>query len=179
MHLVHAQLEDPRHLIAVHVWRLSASENADTVAPLLVCEALGIARLRFDVGMLHQTGGECSPSHMRCPYQRLVHVAFGDPPANQNIVGSKRVQRRLRTTQRFLYSEDGLLRLPFNGQIRFGDRHDALVFAYERDHRLAAKADMPVGQHGLILDLREDAEAVLGNVAGRQDIEQSGVALLD
>ncbi len=98
--------------------------------------------------------------------QRRVHVALDHPAADQHVVGSERVQRRAwrRAAPRSM-SRTGSCGCHSIGSSASGIAITACVFADQREHRLAAKAHLPVGQHRLILDLREDAEAVLGHVA--------------
>ena len=47
--------------------------------------------------------------------------------------------------------------------------------ADQRQHRLAAVADLALGQHGLVLQVGVDAEAVAaGNVRRREDADRQG-----
>ena len=74
-----------------------------------------------------------------------------------------------------VHAVDRWQRLPDDRQRLVRDGGHGLLCPDQRQHRLAAVADFALGQHGLVLQVGVDAEAVAaGNVRCREDADRQG-----
>ena len=136
-----------RDLVAVHVGRLRAGEDADpaqrrAAAPRL--DDLGVARLGLDVGVLDVARLEGrARRRSRRGGERRIDVAADDAAAAEHVVGIARVQRRAgvgrgeRGGARSRRGERGVQRIGTSASAIARERRRV---ADEREHRLAAEA---------------------------------------
>ena len=137
-----------------------------------LADPLGVARFRLDVRVLDEAGRELALGHVRRRGDRRVDVALHHPPADKDVVGVRRVDRLARVRERFLDLGLRGLHRPADRDLVVADREHGVLLADQAQHRLAAKAHAPVGEHRLVLHVGEDAEAVHRHVARGDDVDQ-------
>ena len=184
VHLLGRDLQDAGELVAVHVGRLGAGEDADAAqrcaASVAAGDDLGVAGLGLDVGVLDVARRERAFDDARGAGERGVDVAAHDPAAAQHVVGIARVQRRAaigggeRGGDRFVRGE----RQVADRHLGVGDRLHRRRVADQRQHGLAAKAGDAVGEHRLVAQVGEDRKGVVRHVGGADDVDQSRPARL-
>ncbi len=173
VHLRRAKAEDPRDLVAVHVGRLRAREQADAL-PAVLDERLGVPGLGFDVGVFDVARGELALGNEGRRRDRAIDVALRHAAADEHVVGLRSVDRRGRGERRVELAR-GCERLPLDGDLALGDARDGVRLADEAQHRLAAEAHLAVREHRLVFHVRENAEAVDRHVACRNHGREAGM----
>ena len=158
VHLLFAQADHPRDLVAVHVRGLCAGEDAQPVRRAWDAQPLGIPGLGLDVSMLYVARREESLRPVRRLRQSFLHIALHHAPADEDIVGSEAVERPRFGTQRRVDVLQRRLGSPLDRHVGIVYFQHGLVAACERGHGFAAEAHLALGEHRLVFDLGKDAK---------------------
>ena len=171
-HAVLGQPEDQRQLVAVHVRRLGGGEDLDAAVDDARRPGLGL-----DVGVL-DVGGLERPGRRRGGRGQVgVDVAQPDEALDEDVPGRGLVEPGRGRVERGVDADQRRQRLPLDRQLVVGDGGHGRGVADERQHGLAAVADVALGEDRLVLAGRVDPEPVVArDVVGGQDADEARVA---
>jgi len=126
--------------------------------------------------MLDEGSQEVAFGEMSRARERVLAVAALDEAAHQHIVGTKAMHHRRAGRERGLRPEERLQRLPADREAPDIEGIDGSTLADHGGDRLAAIAHLTLGEDRLVLELGEDAKAVLArHVCRRQHAEDPGL----
>ena len=142
-------------LVAVHIGRLGAGEDLDAVA-----DAAGIAGLGLDIGVLDEAGLEAPSTTTSAAASAASTSPRTTRPRVRTLPGRSACTRRRAGRERRLDRRQRGSGVPVTGKVARSSAAIAVVIADDRRDRLAAKARLALGEHRLVGEGRDDAEAV-------------------
>ena len=177
-HLRGLEFHHDGHLVTVHIGRLGGDVDLET-GVLALADTPGPAGLGFDVGVLDEAGFEGAFGHRCALCKGAGRIALAYAAILQQVARLVREHERRARGHRRIEAEDGGQGFIADGQGRFVDAFDRFACADQCDHSLAAKPRFAVGEDGLVLDVRVDAEAVGGDVLRGEDAFEARRAFYD
>ena len=170
-HLLRPQFHHDRGFVAVHVGRLRGDVDLDALA-----DAPRPAGLRFDVGVLDESGFETRFRHSCAIRPRRHRIAATDAAIEQQVAGFVRLHaRRIRRHGR-RQSRDRRQRFPGHRETRGVEALERLACAHHGCYGLAPEARFACSEHGLVLDIGVNSETVRGHVGCGKHAHDSGAA---
>jgi hypothetical protein len=135
------------------------------------------AQLGLDVGVLDEAGFEGALRGVGGLREGGGGVAVADEAAGEDIVRLVFVNCRGAMGERRRGAVDRRQRRPNDRQVRSVDGLYGLAAADQGEDRLAAMADMALGEHRLVLEIGIDAEGILArHILGGENALDAGMA---
>src|SRR5690606_24237812 len=142
-----------------------------------VADPVGVTRLGFDVGVLHELGLEVAFHHDVRRFERSGHVALFDPPFDEDVAVPATVQLRSAGATGVVDVEDRRFGLPRDGELGYCLLED-VGCADDHRHRLSPIAGLGFSEDGLVLETGQHPELVAtGHVPGGADVDHAGMLL--